>query len=342
VSVAVRPTLGVNRWLLVLCLCWGGFAHGELSGSPPPLSGPEATPRVSKPGISAPTGKCSSGESDASLAGAADLERSADVLWRRAIDSFQGRCGARNYGKTLAHLQQAALAGNACALGAWGLLLGNGWGTARDLVGARERLVRSGQSGCRRAGYWAWWIDAASAQPAVRERALVELEASASQGDGHALNALGTVRERMGERSLAADLYQRSAAAGNGTARQNLARLARMEARSGARPSVADLGERAKAGEPQAQYLLARRLHQGDGVATNYALALGWYQKAAQQGQPAAREMLILIHARLAPSGGRDVAVLRDLALVELRSDEVNKARGIKQPIEDEDPLAGL
>jgi TPR repeat protein len=264
------------------------------------------------------------------------------AAWRAAMVSFRGDCRASNYGETLAYFQLAAQAGHACAAGAVGLMHGKGWGTARDLSVARESLERSIQTGCKRAHYWVWLVDESSGRPQTRQRALEQLEQGAAAGDGHALNALGVLRETGNRRSESRQLYQQAAAQGNTTARQNIARLQRYFAQTSEKPSLQALQQRAQSGDATGQYLLARRLHQGDGVAINYTQAFKLYQQAAQAGNPAAREMLQLLQARLVAAPAQEAALWADLALVELRSDELLKSRGVVQPIEDTDPFVGL
>jgi TPR repeat protein len=264
------------------------------------------------------------------------------AAWRAAVVSFRGDCRASNYGESLVYLQMAAQSGHACAIGAVGLMHGKGWGTARDLNMARESLERSVQAGCKRAHYWAWLVDEAVGRPQTRQRALEQLEQGAATGDGHALNALGVLRETSNRRTEARQLYQQAAAQGNATARQNIARLQRYFAQTSEKPSLQALQQRAQSGEAAGQYLLARRLHQGDGVAISYGQAFKLYQQAAQTGHAAAREMLQLLQARLAATPAHEAAIWADLALVELRSDELLKSRGVVQPIEDIDPFAGL
>src|SRR4030065_731135 len=52
---------------------------------------------------------------------------------------------------------------------------------------------------------------------------------------------------------------------------------------------VSELLERAKKGEPDAQYGLAERYRKGDGVQKNAEEAAKWYRKAADQGVPDAQ-----------------------------------------------------
>jgi TPR repeat protein len=264
------------------------------------------------------------------------------AAWRAALANFRGDCSASNYAQALGLLQTAAQAGHACATGAWGLMLARGWGASRDLPEARELLGRAAQAGCRRAHYWSWLADESSPRPQTREQARARLVQGAELADGHALNALGTVREADGERDAARALYARSAQAGNATARVNLARLARYFSKTSEKPSMESLLRRANSGEAQAQYLLARRYHQGDSVAVNYVQAMKWYQEAAQKGNAAAREMLTLVQARAGSQMQVVAFAFADLAQVDVSSDEINKQRGLSQPVEDTDPFAGL
>ena len=260
--------------------------------------------------------------------------------WRVALLLFRGECSPPNYGQILDFIQIAAQAGHACATGAVGLALARGWAAERDLPQARELLERSAQAGCKRAYYWSWLTDELAARPQIRARAMTLLTQGADAGDGHALNALAVVREIEGQRDEARKLYARAAGAGNATARTNLARLARYFSRSTEKPKTASLSQRAEAGDPQAQFQLARRFHQGDGVPADYVTALKWYQQAAGKAHPAAREMLALIQVRLG-HGDSPGRAFTSLALIDLKNDELNKQRGVTQPIEDVDPLVG-
>lgn len=262
--------------------------------------------------------------------------------WAVAQERFRGLCRPANYQEAALAMKNAADAGNACAAGALGLMTGQGWGVPRDTASARVQLQASAERGCLRVPYWTWLLLKASARPATQQEAHEHLTLGAALGDGHALNALGAWHESAGRRDEAHALYQRAAAAGNLTARQNLARLQRQVSRSSERPELAELIRQADQGNAQAMYLLARRLHQGDGVAVNHVEALQRYQHAAQLGHAAAREMLDLIHARIGPRGRLRPGTLAELSRVELRRDELNKTRGLTQPLQDEDPLAGL
>lgn len=266
----------------------------------------------------------------------------APSAWRAALASFRGDCRESNFSESLTYFQLAAQAGHACAVGAVGLMQGKGWGLVRDFIAAREVLEKSVGLGCKRAHYWMWLIDEAAARPQARFRAREQLELGAAAGDGHALNALGVLLETSNQRSQARKLYEQAVALGHPIAKQNIARLQRYFAQTSDKPSLQTLQSKSAQGDANSQYLLARRLHQGDGAAVNYAQALKLYQQAAQTGHPAAREMLQLLQARLASAGELQNAVWSDLALIELRSDDLLKSRGVVQPIEDTDPFAGL
>jgi TPR repeat protein len=271
----------------------------------------------------------------------------ASAAWRAALASFRGECRAPNYSEMAAYVQIAHQAGHACATGALGLMTARGWGLQRDMPQARELIERSIQAGCSRAQYWSWLADESAPNPGARERARSYLAQGADRNDGHALNALAVLRESEGQRDDARKLYLRAANAGNATARQNLARLARYFSQSTEKPSIASLQRRATGGEAQAQYLLARRFHQGDGISPNYVQALKWYEQAAAKGNAAAREMMQLVQARLgnvamAQPMNANLALMSDLAYVDLAQDELNKKRGITQPIEDTDPFTLL
>ena len=267
------------------------------------------------------------------------------AAWRAGLASFRGACRASNYGEAMAFFEMAAKAGIACASGAQGVMLSRGWGASRELSNAQQLIQQSMDSGCNRAYYWAWLVDDQAIKPDARARGLQRLMLGVQAGEGHALNAWGVLREADAQREAARSLYQQAAKAGNATAQLNISRLVRYFAQSSEKPDLAALGKRAQRGEAQAQYLLARRFHQGDSAAVNYVLALQWYELSARQGFAASREMLGLIQARLAgkdPTSANAAAVFQDLAMVDIASDELNKKRGASQPIEDTDPFAGL
>ncbi|MBS7807649.1 tetratricopeptide repeat protein [Variovorax sp. PCZ-1] len=268
----------------------------------------------------------------------------AAAAWRLALASFRGECRAPNYSEMAVYIQIAHQAGHACASGALGLAHARGWGVRRDLTYARELIERSIQAGCTRAYYWSWLADEAAPNPSARERARSDLAQGADRNDGHALNALAVQNEIDQQRNEARKLYLRAANVGNATARLNLARLARFFSQSSEKPTMTSLQQRAQSGEAQAQYQLARRLHQGDGVSPDYVQALKWYSQSAAKGHTAAREMLQLVQARLGNAALAslhtvNISVMSDLANVDLAQDELNKRRGITQPIEDTDPF---
>lgn len=266
-----------------------------------------------------------------------------EQAWNLARERFQGLCRPRNHTEAVRALQQAAALGHVCAVGALGLMQGLGWGTERDPPQARTLIRQSVVLGCIRAPYWGWLVEtAAQRPPRSRLQAFTLLEEGARMDDGHALNALGAWHETLGQAALARDWYGRAAARGNGTARHNLARLERLRLRGAERPALDHLKQRAGQGDPQALYLLARRLHAGDGVAVNFSEAIRRYQQAALLGDTASHDMLILIRASAGPSGDLDEQRMAALVAVELSGDELNKARGVTQPLEDEDPFAGL
>lgn len=313
------------RWCLrLLPLALAATAHAEVLLSPPATVAKERH------------GRC------AGVAAVTELAEG-EQAWRLALERFQGLCRPRNHTETVRALRQAAELGHVCAVGALGLMQGLGWGTERDLPQARALIRQSMALGCIRAPYWAWRVEtAAQRPPRSRLQAVVLLEEGAQLEDGHALNALGAWHETQGRAELAREGYARAAARGNGTARHNQARLERLRLRGADRPALDSLKQQAAEGDSQATYLLARRLHAGDGVAVNFNEAIRRYQQAAQLGDAASREMLVLIRATAGPSGDLDEQRMAALVALELPGDELHKARGVTQPLEDEDPFAGL
>lgn len=238
-------------------------------------------------------------------------------------------------------LRARADAGEACAGAALGYLQAEGVGMMRNAAEGRGAIEGAIGSGCARAHYLlALLLDTPARADAMRK----ELEAGAAEGDGHALNRLGTLAEVDGERNRARDLYRRARAAGNRAAVQNLLRLDRFAATAGAKEPVARLRERAKAGDAEAQYRLARRIHRGEAGPIDYVQAWQLYRQSARSGFEPAKEMMTLVLAQPgAKSSGKITAKWwARLALVDVPSDPLLRERGLRQPVVDVDPFYGM
>ena len=79
-------------------------------------------------------------------------------------------------------------------------------------------------------------------------------------------------------------------------ARRALAGAARSRLRSSS-PATPPEAPRARAGDTEAQFRLALRYAQGDGVAPDAAQAARWFRRAAEQGHPEAAASLGVLYS---------------------------------------------
>lgn len=270
-------------------------------------------------------------------AATAAFEAGADALLTPALTLPLGAAPAP---MLLPQMRQQAEAGERCARAAVGYLLASGIGTPAAPEEGRAELVAAARAGCARAHYLLALLDEGAATPEQRERAWAALRAGAARGDGHALNHLGTLHEIERELAEARALYRRALAAGNRAAGLNLARLQRLEALPPEREPIAALERRARAGDGEAQYRLARRIHRGDGALIDCVAAWRWYGESARRGFEAAREMMALLLAQPRRKDGRVTDIwFAKLSLIDVPSDPLLRQRGLRQPIADEDPF---
>lgn len=248
-------------------------------------------------------------------------------------------------------LRRRARAGEACADAALGYLRALGIGMPVEPRDGRADVEAAADRGCARAHYLLARLDekvpAALRQQReglapsdVAERVRAELEKGAARNDGHALNHLGTLREIDHDPAGAATRYRQARALGNRAALQNLRRLERLSAVKTASEPLADLERRARAGDAEAQYRLARRLHRGQGAPIDYAGAWRWYQESAHRRFKPAEDMMTMVLAQPRIPGEPVTATwLARLAPFDVPSDPVMRQRGLRQPVIDEDPF---
>lgn len=235
--------------------------------------------------------------------------------------------------------QRHAEAGHVCAQAALGYLQAQGIGMPAAPGAGRDAIALAGARGCRRAHYLLVRLDETGPRAEQRDRARAALHAGAAAGDGHALNHLGTVHEIAGDAARARTFYRDAHAAGNRAAPQNLARLRRLaELRPDEREPLDALERRARAGDAEAQYRVARRIHRGEGASIDYVAAWRWYRESARQGFKPAHEMMTFVLAQPTAKDGKITARwFANLALVDAPSDPLLKQRGLRQPVVDED-----
>lgn len=244
---------------------------------------------------------------------------------------------------SLPRLRQSADRGEACERAASGYLLAQGIGMPAEPGAGRAALTDAGARGCRRANYLLARLDEAQPSAPHRERVFAALQAGAAAGDGHALNHLGTLAEIDGDPARARALYAQAQAAGNRAAVQNLLRLRRLSELGPEREPFDLLERRARAGDAQAQYRVARRIHRGDGASIDFVAAWHWYKESARQGfKPALEMMALLLAAPSAKEGRISARWWASLALLDVPSDPLLRQRGLRQPIVDEDLFYGM
>lgn len=260
------------------------------------------------------------------------------ALLLAALESARGVHVPRNDALAWQLLQQAAAQYDPRALAAMAVMLANGTGVPRDIGHARDLLNMLERVGFGRAYCMQAEIDArlpGGAQSSRNKRLIAE---GAASGDAYCQNLLGVRLELDGDYRGAHDAYAAAAAQGSITASRNLARLAQRA--SGQQSSLLELQQRAEAGNPQAQFDLARRLHRGVGVPRDFAAALKWYREAAAQ-LPQAREVLQVILAENGSADRLDPAVMQRLANLPAVAD-VAMPVVMRSPLRDADALAGL
>jgi TPR repeat protein len=254
------------------------------------------------------------------------------------IESLRGTHAPRNMVLALRLLQQAAAQADARALAALAAAQANGWGMPRDVGRAREQLLALQRIGFGRAFCMQAELDGRlpGGQELARNKALIA--EGARRGDAYCQNLLGATLELDGDVEAAREAYGAAAAQGSDTAARNLARLAARS--SGQRNSIVELTQQAEAGNPQAQFDLARRLHRGVGLPRDYAGALHWYREASYQ-LPQAREVLQLILQANGSADSLDPEVMQRLSnLPVIASVALPPLR--RGPERDADALAGL
>lgn len=254
------------------------------------------------------------------------------------LEAARGVHVARNYGLAMQLLQRAAAQYDPRAITAMAVMQANGWGVPRDLAHARGMLQALEQVGFGRAYCVQAELDARLPGGAQLRRNKALIAEGARLGDAYCQNMLGATLELDGDFDAAQQAYEAAAAQASATAQRNLARLAQRS--QGQQNSLLELQERAEAGNPQAQFDLARRLHRGIGVPRDYAAALKWYGEAAKQ-LPQAREVLQVILQQNADPNHLDPLVMQRLSNLPVVADVAMPVM-VRSPLRDPDALAGL
>lgn len=272
-------------------------------------------------------------------------DSAADAALREGLEYY------RNSGVPMApalarqRLKQAAEAGDARGMVAYGWLLANGLGGLRDVEQAREWINEARIAGLARATFVSSLIEGRISGAKKRVESLQLLEQAARDGDTMAANNLGVAMELEGNLTGARSLYETAALQGNAVARENLERLRRLT-RGGDAFNLSRLRLQADDGDTDAMFQLAQRYHRGEGVQQDFAQAILYYRRAADAGSQRAREFLALIFSRSArdPAQVYDPAWMRELAArINIPSDR--RAAGAihsDRPRRNEDPLEGL
>ncbi|QIL80109.1 sel1 repeat family protein [Diaphorobacter sp. HDW4A] len=141
------------------------------------------------------------------------------------------------------------------------------------------------------------------------------LQQAAQAGNASALNELGLINVSASRYDLA--MQQFTTAAKRSPAAASNANLLSMRIEQNQKPVAGQSpSERA-----EGWFAQARRYHRGDGVPSNYAEAIRFYQLAAAAGYQPARRMLELIYSRPAPGGSVNVAWMRQLASMDVTAE---------------------
>ena len=242
--------------------------------------------------------------------------------------------------------KQAAEAGDARGMVAYGWLLANGIGGLRDVEQAREWIGEARVAGLARATFVSSLLEGRIPGAKKRVESLQMLEQAARDGDMLAANNLGVALELEGNLTGARSLYETAAMAGNTTAQGNLERLRRLS-RPADGLNLSRLRLQADDGDTDAMLQLAQRYHRGEGVPQDFAQAIQFYRRAADGGSVRAREFISLIFSRPPKDRSQvyDAAWMRELAArINLQSDR-RPSGGVAQndrPRRNEDPLEGL
>ena len=144
------------------------------------------------------------------------------------------------------------------------------------------------------------------------QRLLME---AVSLGDPVALNERALQLLSLNQTSQAIAIFEKARTSGSPAAAHNLDKLRQtnnnlgLDAQNNGQKQGA-LGNSAAS----TAYELAVKYHRGDGVPVNITQAISHYQRAAQQGNITAQNMLRLIFSRLTPQGQPDEAWILQLA----------------------------
>ena len=244
-------------------------------------------------------------------------------------------------------LKQAATAGDARGMVAYGWLLANGIGGLRDVEQAREWINEARIAGLARATFVSSLIEGRISGAKKRVESLQLLEQAARDGDAMAANNLGVAMELEGNLTGARTLYETAALQGNAVARENLERMRRLT-RGGDALNLSRLRLQADDGDTDAMLQLAQRYHRGEGVQQDFAQAIQHYRRAADGGSRSAREFLALIFSRSSRDNsarGVDAAWMEELATrINARTDAGKEGRDMlsDRPRRSEDALWNL
>jgi uncharacterized protein len=256
------------------------------------------------------------------------------------LEAIRGTHVPRNFGLAIKHLEFAAARSDARAMAALAMAHANGWGVPRDISRARDMLQALQRIQFSRASCMLAEVDSRMPGGAMQQRTRALLQEGAAQNDSFCLNLLGIAYELDGAVSQAHDAYKAAAAAGSAAGNRN---LQRMQTRLvSAQNSMVELLMQAEAGNPQAQFDLARRLHRGVGMPRDFAGALRWYREAAFT-HPQAREILSLIlqENQGAETGDLDAETMQKLSMLPAIA-SVAQPASRQPPVREADVLIGL
>lgn len=213
-----------------------------------------------------------------------------------ALSHYRRALGDGQYALAYYHLKRASEQEQPAAILGAAYLLAMGKGVEPDPVRADAELDRLPPVWLARAAYVRGLIalNHGDANVAARE-SMAWWECGAAMGDALATHRLATLRERAHAYTDANRLYAKSNRDGAPLADINRQRLVRVEAEMISAAALHQVKRRARKGDMNALFVLARANHRGWHMPININSALLFYQRAARRGHQQAAQIAQLM-----------------------------------------------
>ncbi len=259
-----------------------------------------------------------------------------------ALSSYRRALGDNQYALAYHHLKRASEQEHPAAILGAAYLLAMGKGVEPDPVRADVELDRLPPLWLARAAYVRGLIalNHGDANVAAHE-SMAWWECGAAMGDPLATHRLATVRERARAYEEANSLYAKSHADGLLIADVNTRRLERAEAEMMSEFALNQVKRRARQGDVNALFDLARANHRGWHMPVNINSALLFYQRAARRGHQQAAQIAQLMLLNREHNQRLDYAWIARLAWLEpsSRSREWQPSPARQSIVQELDPL---